>query len=254
MMSMSLCLAKERGNYRRIRECGYCSGACFFNDLSCSFDGVDEYVNVSDAGNFERTDKFSVSAWIKTTSGNEMVVSKNDDISGWQFYIVSSGQVYVSLDSNKTGGNRITRQGTTAVNTGSWFHVCFTYDGSSQNTGIKIYVNGVEEGAGGINNLSASILAAANCFIGARADFQAYFNGNIDDVSIWNKELAQYGVDEIYNSGKPACLLTCHASSYLTSYWRMGDGSIWPVIADHKGVNNGTMVNMSSGNFVLDVP
>ena len=42
--------------------------------------------------------------------------------------------------------------------------------------------------------------------------------------------------------------------SGLVSFWRMRDGSTYPTINDEIGSNDGTMTNMSSANFVTDVP
>lgn len=92
-------------------------------------------------------------------------------------------------------------------------------------------------------------------FLGASA---AYFNGDIDEVSIWNKELNQSEITELNNGGTPTDLSTHSAESDLTSWWRMGDEATWDgsnwTVPDQKGIKDGTSVNMEEADRVADVP
>jgi len=166
------------------------------------FDGIDDYVDCGNIADFERTNSFSVMTWIKTSSKGIMICSRSDDIAGWQFYILNNdiAKLFVSMDNNISGGNRITRQGTTQINTGEWFFVAFTYNGSSQNTGIKIYVNDYsEEGSGGTNNLNASIHTDNNCEIGSKKEGQQRnFLGSIDELRIYNRTLSEQEILSAY--------------------------------------------------------
>ena len=98
--------------------------------------------------------------------------------------------------------------------------------------------------------MSATISNTANFQIGAKNGSNE-FSGNIDEVAVFNSELSQSDVTTIYNSGVPNDI---SSMSGLVSFWRMGDGSVYPTINDEIGSNDGTMTNMSSANFVSDVP
>ena len=82
-----------------------------------------------------------------------------------------------------------------------------------------------------------------------------YSDGNIDEISLWGKELSSGEVSAIYNSGTPTDL---SGESNLIGYWRNGDTagtSVYPTIEDYSSnSNNGTMTNMASGDIVTDVP
>ena len=76
------------------------------------------------------------------------------------------------------------------------------------------------------------------------------FDGNIDEVTIYNAELTSGEVTTLYNSGTPSEPSTTN----LVSYYKMGDGDTYPTITDNQGSNNGTMTNMGSEDIVLDTP
>ena len=89
-----------------------------------------------------------------------------------------------------------------------------------------------------------------------------FFEGNIDEGSVWNKALTAAELLAIYNSGIPI-ELTSNSGDYVSSsnlqgWWRMGDPngtSSYPTIADDStNTNAGTMTNMASGDINTDVP
>ena len=115
---------------------------------------------------------------------------------------------------------------------------------------MTLYINGVSESvatSGG--SYTAMSNTSQSVEIGKYSTNELL--GNIDEVSAFNTELSQANITDIYNLGTPTDI---SAMSGLVSWWRMGDGSTYPTINDAAGSNNGTMTNMSSANFVTDVP
>jgi hypothetical protein len=82
-----------------------------------------------------------------------------------------------------------------------------------------------------------------------------FYTGNLDEASMWNKELAASTITEIYNSGEPTDL---SGVSGLIGWWRMGDPNgtaAYPTITDQStNSNNATMTNMASSDIVASVP
>ena len=83
------------------------------------------------------------------------------------------------------------------------------------------------------------------------------FDGNIDDVGLWNIALSAPAVSSIYNSGVPADLtsnyLNYDKSSNLIGYWKFQEGSGTSVVnTANSGTNDGTLVN--SPTWSTDVP
>lgn len=232
----------------------------FTNTLSTTFDGVDTYVDIADNSNLSfgngTTDSpFSISAWVKLGSTSLMgIVSKYGSSSStreWLFY-TNAGKPRILL-IDKSNSTNAFAEGNTALSTNTFYHVACTYDGRGGSTayqGLNIYVNGVLQS---LTLSGTSYTAMHNTTqpveIGKYQTLN--FEGNIDEVSLFNTELSQSDITSIYGSGVPTSLST-YAS--LISWWRMGDGDTYPTITDNKGSNDGTMQAMSSANFVTDVP
>jgi hypothetical protein len=211
--------------------------------FSSLFDGVDEYISLGNisALNFERTDAFSVSAWIKTSDITQhgSVVSKFFT-EGW-FFSLNSSELNMALWV--TGGNRISVSSSSApLANNTWAHVCGTYDGSNTAAGINIYVNGSATGLTvNADTLVSNIANTYDVRIGGRADPGVYFDGYIDDVSVYDAELSLAQIQEIYNSGSPTDNTLLKTESSLVGYWLMGEDA-----------NDGTMTNMTSGDILLE--
>ena len=94
--------------------------------------------------------------------------------------------------------------------------------------------------------------------IGNNAEGGGFWKGNIDEVVLFNKALDLTEVTNLYNDGLP---FNPKPLDNMKGYWKMGDGGIvgdpiatFPTIIDETGNNNGTMTNMTSTDFVADVP
>lgn len=235
----------------------------FFNLKSVLLDGVDEYINIGDVADFERTDSFSVSAWVKiSVTSLAMFVTRLQSASpnrGWQLYKkVNEGKMVLDL-ANDFGTSNVLRVRTVAdINDGLWQHIVVTYDGSSNASGVKFYIAGVSAAVvEELDALTATIVpTGVNLNIGAR-EGAIFWEGNIDEVAIYDKELSASEVSDIYNSGSATNLAQLSSSPNLYSWHRFTQTDIdnFPSIADHS-VNGrgGTAISMESTDIVTDVP
>ena len=230
----------------------------FTNTLSTLFDGVDDSVamgnvlNVADDG----TDRMSISFWTNTTSSTyiQRIVGKClSNGYGYSVYKYSGTHLYFLLGEYATNYIRGTYN-FSSLSDGNYHHIVWTYDGSRSATGMNLYIDGVQMS---ISTSSVGtvigLVTSAEFMLGAGYKSSSPlhpYNGILDEVSIFNTELSASDVTTIYNSGTPNNI---SALSPL-GYWRMGDGSTYPTINDEIGSNDGTMTNMSSANFVTDVP
>jgi len=165
-----------------------------------TLNGTNQYVNLGNIANFERTDSFSLEAWVKTTKIGEDILTKYST-KGYIFYVASGGKIYFTV-RNTAGTNEASRYSQGAVASGNWTHIVVTYDGSSSNTGIKIYINGVDDTdiTSGVNTLSATIITSTQLDIGGRGS-SGNFSGDIDEVVVYDKTLSASEVLARYNSG-----------------------------------------------------
>ena len=209
----------------------------FTNTLSTSFDGIDDYVDISNA--ITLVGDFSISAWIKpsnTTDTYNMILSCGSVAP--YFAVRTGGKLHFYLSASYETGAGV-------IQPNVWSHVAVT-----RTSGVlQLYTNGVAFSG---TSTQSNVIGSQTYNIGRYSPTSGFpFTGNIDETSIFNTALTQTDITNIYNSGVPTSLSTY---SSLISWWRMGDGSTFPTINDETGSNNGTMTNMSASNFVTDVP
>jgi hypothetical protein len=232
----------------------------FSNTKSVDFDGVDDYVDLGNPSNlnFDADNAFSFSVWFKRPSNaNTMaIVSKqlgSPNYTGLQMW-VNSDKVNFRIRENGSRFHMIKSNTTHPINT--WVHYVVTYDGSRTGSGLglNLYEDGVKlinvQKSG--NFATGSCITSVNLGIGSRiATSDLYFDGNIDELSVFNSELSASNVSTIYNSGTPNDISALNP----LSWWRMGDNDTFPTLTDNgSGGNNGTMTNMVSGDIETDTP
>jgi len=154
-----------------------------------SFDGVDDYVNISDSNSLDLTTDLSISLWVKLSSiKNSGFVLRSTN--GYAFYMYSTGKV----GFGKNGVDEIQSNSILAINT--WYHVTATHTGGVS----KIYINGVEDKSGATNDFSAlttSILIGTN-----PGDINGWvLNGSIDEVAVYNRSLSTTEILNQYKRG-----------------------------------------------------
>jgi hypothetical protein len=106
----------------------------------------------------------------------------------------------------------------------SWNHLTFTYGSNVK----KIFINGVLQGTNSGN--SGNMLTCNNGYLTFGSNLSArYYNGNMDEVAIWDDVLTEMEVAALYNSGNPLTASTNSgyytSSSNLVGYWQLNEGS-----------------------------
>ena len=165
-----------------------------------AFDGTDDHVKLSpDASlNFNTQQEFTLSVWIKTN----VLDGTADRIIGK----ISANQGYVlQIDDNKiffrtgTGSDTETLIGNTVLtDTNQWYHFVAVF-----NSGTKIvYLNGVQDNT--VSSVTFVDLTDA-VSIGSNNNFNGnYFDGKIDEVTIYPFALTPEEVKQEYNRGVSA--------------------------------------------------
>lgn len=165
-----------------------------------------DYVDCGNIAGFERSDSFSTHLWFNTTDGPGTVVliGKQNSVApyrGWIVFMANGGKVYFQL-CNTYWQNCLQIYTPLAYNDGVWHHVVCTYNGNSDFTGMKIYMDGaLISTLVSFNTLTATIINSETCQIGARGGNANYYLGYIDDVAIFTKVLPADDVAILYNAG-----------------------------------------------------
>jgi hypothetical protein len=162
-------------------------------------DGKD-FVDLGQAGDFERDQPFSYGSWVKLNKlANSTLVSKLDNNSshrGWDLYFAKD-LVAVHL-IHSWPGNAIKITTTSKIAKNKWTHVFVTYDGSSSAKGVKVYFNGkAQKVKVDKNNLKGSIKSKATLNIGRRYTDSPLI-GEVDDLLLFNRALSASDVASIY--------------------------------------------------------
>jgi hypothetical protein len=252
-----------------------------FSQRSFNFDGINDYIDCgNDSSLYPGTGDMSYSLWIKPDSitGSNMVIlgpptmstsslgvdiRRNTNTIKVFMGVGVAGQWGVNTGGG-TGGAGLVTSAVLAV--GVWCHIVLTLD--RDGNGV-IYINGVANVTAAMNPNDYSgtdITSSAVLQIGGAADGD--FEGNIDDLGMWNTVLDANTVASIYNSGEPNDLrLTASytagsgvdKSGDLQGYWRMGegatwDGSDWTIPDDSTNSNDGTSSGMDEEDLEFNTP
>lgn len=250
------------------------------NAFAIDIDGVDEYLTTptNAAYDFNYDSTFSISVWVKTgSSGWKGILNKKNNVAGvytgWDLGAYN-GQLFCSLVSDwGTTAMGAYTSGVT-LNDNYWHHVVATFNGAGTVAGTSLYIDGEAKAVTmfAYDNLgTASIQNSEPVRIGnmpVNGPGTTWWDGGIDEVSLWNKELTSDDVEEIYSLGNPKPLNLHGAAANLVSYWRMGDGDNGAGVPDSSdsgdasarvydmstNSNNLTPVNTEYGDISSDAP
>ena len=212
---------------------------------SLKFDGVDDYVTMSNPTSLNFAGSFTISLWVMYTnvsSGFNFLVDKSTSVTTRQYSLYLRDQItgtktfsFYGVDS---GGNQqfLSSTGSIAVNT--WNHVAVVCN-SGVTDGTKLYINGVAETLG---TFTVVPNASAPFQLGKRSDNSYLHQGLMDEVAVFDSALAASDIASIYNNGTPADISTLNP----VGWWRMGDdnaGAGTTITDQGSGGNDGTLTN-----------
>jgi Protein of unknown function (DUF1553)/Protein of unknown function (DUF1549)/Concanavalin A-like lectin/glucanases superfamily/Planctomycete cytochrome C len=150
----------------------------------------DNYLDLGNVGDFERTEPFSYAVWLNPESANASPVSRMDagnNYRGWDLFL-SGGKPSIHIISSWPT-NALKVNGKAMIPEHKWTHVAVTYDGSSKPSGIHMYINGQAiETETEMNGLTESIRTPVTAKVGRRTGADA-FNGQVEDLALYKKVL-----------------------------------------------------------------
>jgi hypothetical protein len=157
------------------------------------FNGISNKIEISSTNqlNFGVNPSFSISVWInKQTQVSGGVISKAVPLNGFSWKGFN-----LVFDDFQIGYPCLSNVVSPSIN--SWNNLVYTINNGS----VIAYLNGVIANqfycAQIINN---SISTNENLYFGVDRDGNNYFQGQIDDIGIWNRALSQQEITALYNS------------------------------------------------------
>ncbi len=161
---------------------------------SFSFNGTGGFISTGTGGSVSGTGDFSVSAWVKTTSDQPMmIINQRDDNVDGEYILKIGGNHFIHTYTPEATGRAyfmifdinnnplvLDLFSNTLVNDGNWHFI----KGERKGTTINLYVDGVLESSAvtpGVVNLNPGI----QTFIGGDLrDTESFFDGLIDDIRV----------------------------------------------------------------------
>lgn len=170
--------------------------AAFFNGTTSTVSlGTPAKANVSTG--------LTISSWIKLPSigGQRAIVSKWIGVTASDQYLFMINGDKTCIAIGKPGSVANGYTGTTSLLANTWYHIVATWDTSGRH---QTYINGVLD----INDVSSTFNAINSTsptalYIGSQNNSSKFFNGNIDDVQMFNRKLSPAEILDLYNAPNP---------------------------------------------------
>jgi hypothetical protein len=219
---------------------------------SLTLDGSSKAVNLGNNLSFDITSVFSISVWFNVTNSQPggLVTKEDGMVHGYELYIASGIFDFGFFGASTTAYI----ENNVALNTGVWYHLIITYDGSQNANNIIAYLNGSLAATSVISNVwGANTGSTASCFFGSR-NGSIYFNGLIDEFSFYNVVLNVSQASQIYNNGVPSDLSTLPFYNNVTNWYKIGDfPDNYTTLYDSVNLVNGTGVSLVNTDFTSNI-
>jgi Concanavalin A-like lectin/glucanases superfamily/Secretion system C-terminal sorting domain len=184
---------------------------------------------------------------------------------GWYIVINSSSLDSISFQGGISSGNYFNVSSAPLLSN-QWVNIVGVYSNGVQ----KLYINGVLQDI----NINSGLFPnnSEDIHIGLK-NGDAFWNGAIDEVAIWNRELSQIEVNQIFNgcnlsflqqpqsltllSGQAGQLTALSSVSSASYQWQFNGGLGWQNLSNagaFSGVNSSTLTviaNSSLNNFLF---
>lgn len=167
-----------------------------------TLDGTNDNVSLgTSAGDLDGTSALSMCAWVNTSDASQSwpaVIGK--ECSGNSGYELLAGVgssskpgVYLKTVSN---GWASAAASDTVLSAGTWYHLCFTYDGATS----KIYLNGALDRT--MTTVTGNIQSGNGCELQIGEGNGSYFEGHLGPVQIYNTTLTGSEISQNCNAHK----------------------------------------------------
>ena len=171
---------------------------------------IRSHVDLGDLAGFERTDPFSLLAWVRLRNeGDQAVVARMDDSEGLRGYDLFVGD-FKKHDGPKYSGpllmahlvhawpdNAIKVRTLTPVSLNEWHHLALTYDGSGRASGVALYLDGELQQVEVLRDSLTGTIRTGRPLLLGRRHAKGMFDGQMDEVRIYDRNLTASEVEQL---------------------------------------------------------
>jgi len=182
------------------------------------FDGSSAYIKIEeDAGGTlsfvsgGNDIAFSVSAWVTSRDVTDWQVwfgrRTSTTAIEYHFQFHNPGHSWAGLFDNSSANSISQNSGDNDVTNNIWYLQTVTYNGNGANSDITLYRDNMDIGAndGGGTYVDMHFQDAANAYVGFGSG-SSHWNGYIDNVRVWRRELTATEVTNLYDGGRSAVM------------------------------------------------
>jgi hypothetical protein len=206
----------------------------------------------ADVGNFERTNAFSCSVWLRSKDNQDGAVfarmeDKDSQLRGWNLFL-EDGKPTLQLASKENNTLKVSVSKELPKN--RWNFVGITYNGMSKAKGVKIYVNGeLQKADVESDSLKGSIRTTVPLKLGQRDTGSPLVDVGLQDLKIFSRALSLNEIRELMQkprmfwlANEPANRRTPEETEELFPLWLTRvDGGYRELVAARDRLNNELM-------------
>ncbi len=206
---------------------------------ACNLDGSDDYISVTDSDSLDVADAITIAAWIRRdgTGSREAIIGKyrtSDSKRGYYMDVESVADTYgISFFLGDSDGAAFSQAvaNDVLISSGEWYHVAGTWDKNGDGK-LRVYVNGIEETSYPFQDTKTDSININDLAVwfGNREGTTRYFDGDIDDMRLYNRALSPSEIVDLYSIGG------------LIGYWSFDENTGTSTVYDRSGNGyDGTM-------------
>src|SRR3989339_414710 len=173
------------------------------------------YVSIPNSASLNPTTALTIEAWFRKTAdvAYQRILAKSN-YPNWE-YALYFGDTGAMQGAIGVGGTTRYSSMSSVLSVGTWYFVTLTYD----NSRLRLYVNGGEQGSGSSINGSIDSRSESFCIGKDGGTSGAYFSGIIDEVVIYNRCLTSAEILAHYNRDalSPAAINNLSTSNPTTT-------------------------------------
>ena len=176
-----------------------------------SFNGTSDFIQTASNTLLNLSQTFSISAWYKInniSSSNGYLISRPGDTNGTLngysiIYHPSGGSDLFDVVGYWTATNHFncSTSNNNSLDDTNWHHIVFT---KPMGNPMNIYIDGIIKSGGSSGSITGLFTSTQPLFFGKGPSSgslgSTFFNGILDDIGIWNRELTIQEVTQLFNN------------------------------------------------------
>ncbi len=172
-------------------------------DFATRYDGVDDFCVVPDNDLLNLSQPFSISMWINKTDvgDDDFIIYKNVDGTDTNYGVSVTSTEEVNVFQRVLGETTREVETSTQLKMDEWVHIVVIVNGTT-GTDAFIYFNGTQQPTVSGANFGFDA-PDEDLYIGTDADLVSDFDGDIDEVYIFNFSLSDAQITNLFENGIP---------------------------------------------------